>query len=168
MPLPLATVFADVLDPRRDTENKLHLLTDILTIATCAIIAGADGWEQISDWVPTRARVHALVDERRTRELCALFPGARLDVAASYGGTDRACRGRGQEIDAYQLIDLSFGDGQAKSRLYSQLLRAMMQDQVSWIRDRNHKRVVTEANGRDSLATPCEADALARRRGADR
>ena len=50
MPLPLATVFADVPDPRRDTENKLHLLTDILTIATCAIIAGADGWEQIAEY----------------------------------------------------------------------------------------------------------------------
>jgi predicted transposase YbfD/YdcC len=48
MPLPLVAVFADVPDPRRDTENKLHLLTDILTIATCAIIAGADGWEQIA------------------------------------------------------------------------------------------------------------------------
>src|SRR5437773_7223936 len=68
----------------------------------------------LHDWVPTRARIHALADERQTRELCDLFPGARLDVAASYGGTDRACRGRGQEIDAYQLIDLSFGDGQAQ------------------------------------------------------
>ena len=46
----LTTVFADVPDPRRDTENKLHKLTDILTIATCAIIAGADGWEQIAEY----------------------------------------------------------------------------------------------------------------------
>ena len=50
MPLSLATVFADVPDPRRETENKLHLLTDIRTIATCAIIAGADGWEQIAEY----------------------------------------------------------------------------------------------------------------------
>jgi len=50
MPLSLTTVFADVPDPRRDTENKLHLLTDILTIATCAVIAGADGWEQIAEY----------------------------------------------------------------------------------------------------------------------
>lgn len=50
MPLPLATVFADVPDPRRETENKLHNLTDILTIATCAVIAGADGWEQIAEY----------------------------------------------------------------------------------------------------------------------
>ena len=119
----------------------------------------------LHDWVPTRARIHALVDERQTRDLCDLFPGARLDVSASYGGGDRACRGRGKAIDAYQVIELSVGDGQAKSPLYSRLLRAVMADQVAWIRDRNHKRVVTEANGRDSLATACEADALARAGG---
>lgn len=114
------------------------------------------------DWVPTRARVRALVDERQTRELCALFPGARLDVSASYGGSDRSCRARGKTFDAYQLIDLSFGDGEAKSPLYGKLLRSVMADQVAWVHDRTHRRVVTEANGRDSLATACAADALAR------
>jgi predicted dehydrogenase len=120
------------------------------------------------DWVPTRVRIHALADERQTRELCDLFPSARLDVATSYGGTERACRGRGKEIDAYQIIDLSFGDGVAKSPLYGRLLRSMMADQVAWIRDRNHRRVVTQANGRDSLATACAADALAHQARADR
>ena len=115
-----------------------------------------------------RSRIHAVVDERQTRELCDLFPGARLDVAASYGGSDRACRGRGKAIDASQVIDLSFGDGQAKSPLYGRLLRSVMADQVAWMRDRAHARVVTEANGRDALATACEADALARRTGAVR
>jgi predicted dehydrogenase len=115
------------------------------------------------DWVPTRARIHALVDEAQTRELGNLFPNARLDVVAAYSGKDRICRGRGKEFDAYQMIDLSSGDGQAKLPLYSRLLRSLMEDQVAWIRDRNHKRVVTEENGRDSLATACEADALAHR-----
>ena len=50
MPLPITTVFADLPDPRRDTPNKLHRLTDILTIATCAVIAGADGWEQAAEY----------------------------------------------------------------------------------------------------------------------
>jgi predicted dehydrogenase len=115
----------------------------------------------LHDWVPTRARIHALLDERQTRELCELFPGARLDVVNSYGGSDRVCRGRGKEFDAYQLIDLSYGDGQAKLPLYSGLLRAMMADQVAWLRDRGHRRVVTEANGRASLALACAADAMA-------
>ena len=48
MALALTTVFADLPDPRRETKNTRHRLTDILTIATCATIAGADGWEQIA------------------------------------------------------------------------------------------------------------------------
>jgi predicted transposase YbfD/YdcC len=50
MPLPLATVFDDLPDPRRETRNKLHALTDILTIAVCAVISGAEGWEQIAEY----------------------------------------------------------------------------------------------------------------------
>jgi predicted dehydrogenase len=120
------------------------------------------------DWVPTRARIHAVMDERQTRDLCDLFPGARLDVAASYGGKERGCRGRGKEIDAYQIVDLSWGDGQAKMPLYGRLLRSMMEDQAAWVRDRNHRRVVTEANGRDSLVMACEADAMAHETGGNR
>ena len=41
MTIPLIDVFAEVPDPRRETENKLHLLGDILVIATCAVISGA-------------------------------------------------------------------------------------------------------------------------------
>ena len=50
MPLPIATVFADLPDPRADTASKLHTLTDILTIALCATIGGANGWEQIAEY----------------------------------------------------------------------------------------------------------------------
>jgi predicted dehydrogenase len=120
----------------------------------------------LHEWVPTRARVHAVVDERQTRELCDLFPGARLDVTIVYGGKDRACRGRGKEIDAYQLIELSYGDGRQKSHVYGDLLRSVMADQAAWVADRGHRRVVTEANGRDSLADACAADALAHREAA--
>lgn len=47
MSLPLTVVFATVPDPRRD-RNKLHLLSDILVIATCAVIGGAESWESIA------------------------------------------------------------------------------------------------------------------------
>jgi predicted transposase YbfD/YdcC len=49
MPLPIADAFADLPDPRLD-RNRLHRLTDILTIALCATIAGADGWEQVAEY----------------------------------------------------------------------------------------------------------------------
>jgi predicted transposase YbfD/YdcC len=50
MPLPLTAVFAGLPDPRIETANKLHPLTDILVVATCAVIAGADGWEEIAEY----------------------------------------------------------------------------------------------------------------------
>ena len=37
-PSPFTDVFADLPDPRRETANKLHHLTDILVIATCAMV----------------------------------------------------------------------------------------------------------------------------------
>jgi predicted transposase YbfD/YdcC len=53
-PLPLATVFDDLPDPRRDTRNKLHHLTDILVLATCAVLAGAESWEAIAEYGRTK------------------------------------------------------------------------------------------------------------------
>jgi hypothetical protein len=116
----------------------------------------------LSEWIPTRARVHALLDEAQTRELCDLFPGARLDVSASYAPGERHRRGRGRDIDAWQQVELSHGDGASKAHLYGDLLRAMFIDQIGWVRDRGHRRRMTEANGRDALRTACDADRLAR------
>jgi predicted transposase YbfD/YdcC len=54
VPLPITDVFSDLPDPRRETRNKLHRLTDILTIATCAVIAGAGSWEAIAEYGRTK------------------------------------------------------------------------------------------------------------------
>ena len=54
MPLPLTAVFAEVPDPRRETANKLHQRVDILGIATCAVIGGAETWEAIAEYGCTK------------------------------------------------------------------------------------------------------------------
>jgi predicted transposase YbfD/YdcC len=46
--LPLTAVFAELPDPRRQTDNKLHHLTDIRAIATCAVLGGAESWDAIA------------------------------------------------------------------------------------------------------------------------
>ena len=42
----IADHFSSLKDPRIE-RSKLHQLIDIITIAVCAVICGADGWEQI-------------------------------------------------------------------------------------------------------------------------
>lgn len=48
-PRPLPAVFDGLPDPHRRTWNKLHRLTDILVITTCAVIGGAELWEAIAE-----------------------------------------------------------------------------------------------------------------------
>ena len=36
--------FADLPDPRRETQNKLHNLHDILMMVLCAVLSGVEDW----------------------------------------------------------------------------------------------------------------------------
>ena len=47
--LALVECFAEIADPRMD-RTKRHLLSDVLTLAVLAVIAGAEGWEDIEEF----------------------------------------------------------------------------------------------------------------------
>jgi hypothetical protein len=59
------------------------------------------------------------------------------------------------------LLELSGGDEQTKQHRYGDLLRALMADQVAWIRDPHHQRRLTDQNGRESVALAERADRMA-------
>jgi len=52
--LSLTDVFAELPVPRRETRNKLHELTDVLIIATCAVLGGAESRESIAGYGRTK------------------------------------------------------------------------------------------------------------------
>lgn len=114
------------------------------------------------EWVPTRLVMRAIVDEETTRELMDLFPGAQLNVTASFGGKDRLLRGRHKEFEAYQQIELRYGFGDDKLHLYSELLRLMFRDQISAVYYPETHRKITNQNGLSSLKTAMDADRMAR------
>ena len=58
--LPLAAHFSLLQDPRVD-RTKQHLLLDIVVIAFCAVLCGAEGWEDMEEF--GRAK-HAWLKER--------------------------------------------------------------------------------------------------------
>ena len=64
-------------------------------------------------------------------------------------------------MEVAQQIELHHGLGVDKSRRYCELLRAVFDDQLAWVQDRSHERIITERNGRDSLAMAVTAGALA-------
>ncbi|MFO8008788.1 MAG: Gfo/Idh/MocA family oxidoreductase [Candidatus Brocadiia bacterium] len=115
----------------------------------------------LEGWIPTGVRIHAIADEADTRALCDLFPRATLDVTTNWSGKERLCRARQKELDVYQMIEMTQGADVEKMHRYGRLLRALVQDQLAYLRDRDHERRITEANGRRSLEVALEADRLA-------
>ena len=53
----LLDYFAEVTDPRVE-RTKLHKLEDILAIAICATICGAEGWTEMAGKFPGIAERH--------------------------------------------------------------------------------------------------------------
>ncbi len=54
--------FASLSDPRSaHAPNQRHELIDILVIAVCAVICGADGWEDIEEYGKAQAEWFAQV-----------------------------------------------------------------------------------------------------------
>lgn len=54
MPLPITEVFADLPDARRQNDNLRHSLVDILTLAVCAVIGGAETWDTIAEYAVSK------------------------------------------------------------------------------------------------------------------
>jgi predicted dehydrogenase len=115
----------------------------------------------LEEWVPIRARIDALINEDTLRVVTALFPDARMEVKETYEAARQAVRGRHKDFTADRRVELFVGEGADKAERYRQLLRSMLEDQWAWIRDRSHRRRITEQNGRDSVAQAETATRLA-------
>ena len=115
----------------------------------------------LHEWVPTRAVIRAIADEPDTRTLTNIFPGARLDIDEMYHGPEQRVTARHKNFRVYQRLRLLWGGDEPKYHVYGQLLRSMITDQVAWIRDRTHRRVITHENGRNALAMAESATRLA-------
>jgi predicted dehydrogenase len=116
---------------------------------------------RLKEWVPIGLRLHAVVDEKATRDLMKILGDARLDVTRIYGGRDRVASGRHKPLDIYQVIEVFYAQEEQKMHRYGELLRAMLRDQIRWIYNRKHVRTLTHENGRESLALAVEATRLA-------
>lgn len=114
----------------------------------------------LSEWIPTRAVIRTALDEGDTRTLTDIFPGSRIDVEARYDGAERILVARHRRYEAYQRITLTSPQA-TKMTLYGDLLRAFLADQLAFIENPDHTRVIDERNGRESLRMSVDATRLA-------
>jgi predicted dehydrogenase len=114
----------------------------------------------LHEWIPTRAVIRTALDEQGTKVLSELFPGSSIDVEALYATKERAVVARHKTYEAYQRITLT-SVAETKMTLYGDLLKAILADQLAFLADSAHTRVIDERNGRDSLQMSVDATRLA-------
>ncbi len=126
--LALRDAFADLTDPRVD-RTKDHLLLDIVAIAICGVICGADSWVAIEEFGTTKqawlhtflalpngipshdtfGRVFAALDATQFQQgflhwVRAIWPTPAGEVVAIDGTTLRGSHDRGIGKDAIHLV----------------------------------------------------------------
>jgi predicted transposase YbfD/YdcC len=84
--------FADLPDPRRE-QGRIHRLDEIVFIATCAVLCGADNWVQIADyahskldWLETFLELPGGIPSHDTfrRTFCLIDPMAFQECFSSW------------------------------------------------------------------------------------
>ncbi len=112
---------------------------------------------RLAGWIPTAARLHGLVDADGRDRLSHLFPGAEIEdrpIDAEPVGA------RGGPLAVTHEVRLAVGDEAAKASRYGEILTAFMADQLAWVLDRSHPRLVDEWAGLRSLALATAARAM--------
>jgi len=113
-------------------------------------------------WVPVNMKLHGLVQDEQLDILKEMIGESSLVYHNKTAGNQKA-KGRFIEIDFDEEITIECGNIAEKQNCYRQLLISMLTDQWSWIKDRDHERVIDDKNAVESLRTAEEAKKIAQK-----
>ena len=107
----------------------------------------------LSEWVPTTLELHGLVNPETIEKIKKLFPGEEeeIQIIREFGAEEKKFRSNFK--DRLMDFEILFESGRFanKYNIYKQLLVDMMADQVAWLKDSKHQRVITGENGLNSV-----------------
>ncbi len=119
---------------------------------------GTRGDITLHEWVPTRMEVDVLCTRDAAQQLAERIPNAQLEsLPVEASELANPPRARGETFAADGRYRLTGHVGMAKPVLYGHVLRALLADQIAAIRNPDHVRRVTEANGLQSVALAVQA-----------
>jgi predicted dehydrogenase len=112
----------------------------------------------LHEWVPVRVNIKGLITNEEELVWQEIFPEAIIEEIEKYEGENRICHGNFKEYIVDKMIHLEYGKDTKKEDIYKVILREMIADQVKWIHDRGHKRIITGLNGVNSLKMAWESE----------
>lgn len=105
----------------------------------------------VEGWIPLTLKIFAVVDDSGAAQLAECCPGCEIENLGPI--TDRSqLRGRGIERNVTKTIRLTYTPNTDKQAIYAESVGKLMADQVAYLTDKNHLRIITEQNGRDAVA----------------
>jgi predicted dehydrogenase len=112
------------------------------------------------EWVPTRLQLNAICDQHPLEAIKRIFPNAIIETTNEFSPV-RQSKGRFKALETAYKIRLYTGRNTEKQALYQQLVQEMLRDQLHWLQDNAHVRIIDQHNAVSSLKLAVEANELA-------
>jgi predicted dehydrogenase len=107
---------------------------------------------RVEGWIPLVMEVDAVVDDAGAQALSAACPKGRIEVVETYDGELAKLPSRGTARNVSQRVRLRYCPDPDKQGVYSRSVHDLMADQLAYLRDHSHERVITEENGYAAVA----------------
>lgn len=112
------------------------------------------------EWVPVKMRLYGLLQNGQLQALHHIMDDTTLLRHAEASSNKRA-KGRFTDILYDEQVTFESGNTADKQSRYSLMLKAMLQDQLSWINNQDHVRIINDNNAVESLRMAEEASHIA-------
>jgi predicted dehydrogenase len=105
----------------------------------------------IEGWIPLSVSVDVAVDDEGHERLEELLPGADVEIVQEFVGDGEKLEGRGRNRHVTKRLRMHFCPESDKQHVYARSVHDLMADQLTFLRNPQHQRVVSEENGRAAL-----------------
>lgn len=121
----------------------------------------------VEGWIPIVLTVNGIVDDDKMAVLYSICPNGKLTVVDEIAQLKQQMKGRGKSITATKNIQLEYKSPMEKTEVYAQAVRNLLADQIRYIRDSKHQRVIIEKNGVNALKLALQATQLSKQTSLD-
>lgn len=115
----------------------------------------------MSEWVPTTLELDASLSEEGLMALDELCPSGDITIHQRYPASEARPLSRDSLRKAEVHVSIRVSAGSEKMELYGQMIRNLLDDQISAIGNPCHCRRISEANGLESLLLAIRAQQAA-------
>ncbi len=116
---------------------------------------------RLFEWVPTAIKIDFIATAADAEAVTSLVPNGKQETVLGYAGEERRGVGLHKLFAADGHFRVAGDNGMAKQEIYGYMVRQLLDDQIAAIQNPEHRRLVSEHNGYQSLLMAADAAELA-------